>query len=97
MKLDAAQQRTVEEQLGIEAIPEEHPVTPSLKEAFGDHTFFLSADGLSVIEEDPAPDNSQGNIIKIASWTSEARTELKTHKPEVLPVTVELASEGEAS
>ncbi len=41
MKLNAVQLQKVEEQFGVEAIPEEDPVTSDLKEAFGDHTFFF--------------------------------------------------------
>jgi hypothetical protein len=90
MKLDAAQRRLVEEQLGIDAIPEEHPATPDLKEAFGDHTFFLDAGGLNVIEPSQMPGGPGGNVVKLASWAGESRTELLSHAPEVLPVSVDL-------
>lgn len=90
MKLDAAQRRKVEEQLGIDAVPEEHPATPELKEAFGDHTFFLDAEGLSVVEPDQPQEQSSGKVIKLASW-GEDRTELLSHRPEVKPVSVDLS------
>lgn len=90
MKLNAAQIHKIEAQLGVQAVPDEHPVTPNLKEAYGDHTFFLDAAGLNVVEADPSPENASGNVVKLASWTSEERTELLTHEPEVLGVTVEL-------
>jgi len=92
MKMEATLQRKVEEELGVEAIPDEHPVMPQLKEVFGDHTFFLGAEGLNIVETDPAPDNSNGNVIKLASW-SEDRSQLNGHEPEVLPVTVDLGAE----
>ncbi len=50
MKLTGTQQSHVEEQLGIEALPEENPAMPKLKEVFGEHTFFVDADGLNVVE-----------------------------------------------
>ncbi len=93
MKLNTAQIRKVEEQLGVEAVPEEHPVTPDLKEAFGDHTFFLDAAGLNIVEPNPSPESSSGNVVKVATWASDEQTELQRHEPEVLPVTVDLGSD----
>ena len=93
MKLDAAQRRRVEEQLGVDAVPEEHPVTPDLKEAFGDHTFFLDAGGLNIVESTAPPERSNCKVVKLASWAGEQRTELLSHAPEVLPVTVDLESD----
>ncbi len=93
MKLNAAQIRKVEEQLGVEAIPEEHPVTPDLRKSFGDHTFFLDATGLNIVEPNPSPESSSGNVLKVATWASDERTKLLSHEPEVLPVTVDLGSD----
>ena len=93
MKLNAVQLQKVEEQFGVEAIPEEDPVTSDLKEAFGDHTFFLDADGLNIVEPNVFPESSIGNVVKIASWSSDEQTELLRHEPEVLPITVDLESD----
>ena len=93
MKLNSTQQAHVEDQLGIEALPEENPAMPKLKEVFGDHTFFVDADGLNVVEEHPEEENTDGVIIKLASW-AEDHTQLRVHEPEVLPVTVDLAKAG---
>ncbi len=92
MKLNAVQLRKVEEQFGVEAIPEEDPVTSDLKEAFGDHTFFLDADGLNIVELKVFPESSIGNVVKVASWSSDEQTKLLSHEPEVLPITVDLES-----
>ncbi len=92
MKLNAVQLRKVEEQFGVEAIPEEDPVTLDLKEAFGDHTFFLDVDGLNIIEPNVIPESSIGNVVKVASWSSDEQTELLRHEPELLPITVDLES-----
>ena len=89
MKLNAAQQSHIEDQLGIEALPDENPAMPKLKEVFGDHTFFVDAEGLNVVEEHPEETNPSGVVIKLASW-AEDHTQLRVHEPEVLPVTVEL-------
>lgn len=92
MKLNASQRRKVEDQLGVDAIPEGHPVASDLKQAFGDHTFFLDAGGLNIVETTASPESSNCNVVKLASWGSEERTELLGHAPEVLPVTVDLES-----
>lgn len=94
MKLNSAQLPTVEQQLGVEAIPEQHPINDNLKQALGDHTFFLDADGLSIVEPQNAPaEGSTGVVIKLARWASDERTELLTQEPEILPVTVDLKSD----
>ncbi len=90
MKLNAVQLRKVVEQFGVEAIPEEDPVIPDLKEAFGDHTYFLDANGLNIVEPNVFPENSIGHVVKVASWSSDEQTELLRHDPEVLPITVDL-------
>lgn len=91
MKLSNALAQKVEEQHGVEAFPEEHPVTAKLVEAFGDHTFFLDADGLNVVEPNPEEqDGTKGVVIKLAAWNDD-RTQLQPHEPVVLPVTVDLS------
>ena len=92
MKLNAVQLRKVEEEFGVESIPEEEPVSSDLKEAFGDHTFFLDADGLNIVELKVFPESSIGNVVKVASWLSDEQTKLLRHEPEVLPITVDLES-----
>jgi hypothetical protein len=90
MKLNAAQLRKVEERFGIEPIPEEHSIQPSLKDTFGDHTFFLDAGGLNIVEPDSSPGSSDAKVVKLASWSTEEKNELVAHRPEVLPTTVDL-------
>lgn len=93
MKLNAVQIGRVEEQLGVQAVPEENPVTDKLKEAFGDHTFFFDTAGLHVVEPAPSPEGLSGNVVKLATWADEGRTELLTHEPEVQAVTIDLAAD----
>jgi hypothetical protein len=93
MKLEGMQLQTVEDQLGVDSIPEEHPVTPELKRAFGDHTFFLDAEGLNIVEPDPSEQSARGAVVKLASWT-ENRDALRGHDPEVLPVIVKFEQNG---
>ena len=42
-------------QFEAQAIPESHPVLPRLNELFGDHTFFVDSDGLSIVEPIDGP------------------------------------------
>lgn len=91
MKLTAAVISRVEEQREIQILPDEHPVMPQLVEAFGEHTFFLDAAGLNIVEPDPSSDGSNGVVIKLAAWNEE-RTELQAHEPEEQPFTVDLSS-----
>jgi len=89
MKLNATQQNTIEEQFGIEAIADDHPAIEKLKEVFGDHTFFLDAGGLNVVEPHPDSEAAAGAVVKLASWTDD-QSQLNVHEPEVLPIAVKL-------
>ena len=91
MKLNAAQKLKVEDQLGVTAIGDEHPVNGTLRDAFGDHTFFLDAAGLNIVEPVATDQSNSGNVVKLASWTSDERTELVGHDAETLAVTVDLS------
>lgn len=93
MKLNAAQKSHVEKLVGVEALPEEHPAVRQLSDAFGSHTFFLDAAGLHIVEEDPAPDNSDGRVVRLASWRDADQKSLLRHEPEVLPIPVDLAAQ----
>lgn len=89
MKLNAAQISTVEDQLACEAIADDNSVVPRLQEAFGDHTFFLSQQGLSIVEASPAQEAAQGTVIYLASWDEEQKS-LLVHEPKAEPKAVDL-------
>src|SRR3546814_899521 len=61
MRLSNAQIADVKEQTGAEPIPEEHPNLGELREAFGDHTFYLDQTGLHVLESAPAEEPANEN------------------------------------
>ena len=50
MKLNAAQVTRTVSQLEVEALPENHPLTPKLNQIFGDHTYLLDDNGLNIVE-----------------------------------------------
>jgi hypothetical protein len=79
----------VQAQIRAEVVPDRHSVAPDLQRAFGDHTFFLNATGLTIVEATPA-DEKVGSIVTLARWVDAARTQLKVQPPEPTPVQVTL-------
>ena len=66
MKLTSAQIERTLSQFEAQAIPESHPVLTPLNELFGDHTFFIDSDGLSIVEpiDGPAPRRTQAARVR---------------------------------
>jgi hypothetical protein len=92
MKLTASQIERAANQLDARPIPENSRMSPELKRAFGDHSFFLTSNGLHFIEPADADDAAcpTGRLVKIASWTSAEHNELAPHEPEFTDGVVEL-------
>ena len=64
---------------------------PQVSELFGDHTFFLTAEGLNVVEPDePTHDGETGKVVNLADWADESLTRLAPHPPQVTDVVVVL-------
>ena len=62
---------------------------PKLRTMFGDHTFFVDATGLNIIE--PLEETRQrGTLLNVASWDDTKN--LIAHEPEPTDVVVELVS-----
>ena len=88
MKMNSAQiERTLHTlnaaALNAEAIPAEHPMMSQLERLFGEHTYFLDAEGLTIIEP-PARDGSgrtECQVVNLANWTDENLTSLAPHEP----------------
>ena len=95
MKLNSALVERTLTQFEAQAIPEEHPVVPQLNSLFGDHTFFLDANGLNIVE--PTGESNSGTqtgqVIKIAGWSDDNRTSLAPHDPELTETVVVLEPE----
>ncbi|GGC86212.1 hypothetical protein [Chelatococcus reniformis] len=79
-------------QFEAQVIPDGHPLTQTLSDMFGEHTFFLSANGLNIIEPDGAGEagDATGRVVRIASWSSERHDSLAPHQPEFTGIVVEL-------
>ncbi|MFY9900087.1 MAG: hypothetical protein WAK67_20165 [Xanthobacteraceae bacterium] len=89
MKLSSEKLESVLEQIDVEVIPDDHPSLPKLRDVFGDHTFFVDASGLIIVEpleQDPVT----GELIKIASWDDADPPHLMAHTPEETDVLIEL-------
>lgn len=84
MKLNSELVERALNQFDAQAIPENHPVIPQLSSLFGDHTFFLNAQGLSIVEPTSATNagGQEAQVIKIAGWQDDDRTSLVPHEPE---------------
>jgi len=91
MKLNAAQIEKVEEVFACEAVPEDSSVLPRLTEAFGEHTYFLSQEGLNIVAVDETAENQSAKIITLASWADD-RSSLIVHDPKVGPEIADLGS-----
>jgi hypothetical protein len=92
MKLNAAQIERTLHQVEAEAIPAEHPVIPQLQRLFGDHTYFLDNNGLSIVEplESEQGDGQLGVVVNLANWTDASAAKLQPHEPESTDLVVEL-------
>jgi hypothetical protein len=76
-------------QIDAQAISEDHPLMPKLKNLFGDHTFFVDESGLNIIEPQ-AESPSTGTVVNVASWDETKERNLVAHEPQTTDVTVEL-------
>ena len=94
MRLTSALVERTLSQFEAEAIPDNHPVIPHLRELFGDHTFFLDGNGLNIVE--PADTSQQrvqaGKVVNLASWNDEDPPKLAPHEPEATEVMIVLES-----
>lgn len=92
MKLTEAGIDRALHQLEAQAIPENHPATVQLGELFGEHTFFLDAGGLSIIEpvQTDGAAEAMGRVVKLAGWGDESRRNLSPHEPEYTDIVVAL-------
>src|SRR5215469_14485202 len=83
MKLSAALVRQTLSQFDARAIPVTHPAVPKLSELYGDHTFFLNDNGLSIIEPVDSNDGvtSTAKVVNLANWRDSNQTSLAPHNP----------------
>ena len=92
MKLNSTQLERTLSQFAAEVLPDDHPALKRLSSIYGDHTFFLDATGLNVLEPaDTAETDAQtGEIVSLANWSDTTLTSLRPHEPEPTGVLVVL-------
>jgi len=94
MKMNSAQIEQTLHQFDAQAIPAGHPAMPQLARLFGDHTFFLDSEGLSIVEPLEAEQNDgRGIVVNLASWADETRASLEPHEPEPTELVVDLKTD----
>jgi hypothetical protein len=73
-------------------LSESHPAIGTLSKLFGEHTFFIDDNGLSIVQPAIRYDSGAklGQVVKLASWENAACTSLKPHEPEPTGVMVPL-------
>lgn len=83
MRLSELQMQRVQEETGASVVPEDNPSMPALKQNFGDHTFFLDADGLHIWESVAENPDDKAKLVgvRIASWSSDEKKSLVPHEP----------------
>jgi hypothetical protein len=95
MKLTSALVKRTEDQFDAQAIPETHPAVAQLSQVFGDHTFFIDSEGLSIVEPSASAGAQEGTVVKLANWNDPTRTSLTPHEPEATDIVI--AFEADAS
>jgi hypothetical protein len=99
MKLTSAQIERTLRHFDAQAIPESHPLLPRLNELFGDHTFFVDSNGLSIMEvmTEPVDEGTEVaggahavRVVNVADWSDETHSGLAVHEPEPTDTIVEL-------
>ncbi len=92
MKLSSTLVEQTLNQIDAHAIPDGHPAMPKLNEMFGEHTFFLDDNGLSIVEPAGPFDGSKtaAQVVNLASWRDADQTSLAPHEPEPTDVLIEL-------
>lgn len=102
MKLNAQQIAAVGQQIGADPLNDDDPVTDQLVKIFGEHTFYLSTEGLLVIEAAVDPDQDRetgkGQFVRVATWADEQRSALQPIQPEPTSIVLDLdaAPSGQA-
>lgn len=93
MKLSEPQIEKIQATFGVIPIDDGAGVMDELKSVFGDHTFYLTQDGLIIWEyvEGPETDGQPAIALQIAAWTGEEKKDLTVHDPKATDVVVSLS------
>lgn len=108
MKLNTQQIASVKQEIGAEPVEEANPAMEPLRNAFGDHTFYVGSEGLFVLEpvdaggEQDAPSETAGQgasdlgepaqLVLIASWANEEKNALQPVPAQATDKVIDLAA-----
>lgn len=102
MKLSSAQIAAVEQATGANPIPDEDPANAKLREAVGEHTFYVDQQGLLVLESPEAAatpqETLQGTpdealeIVRVGRWVEGEQQQLALTPPERTGQVIDLAA-----
>ena len=87
MKLTRTQIAATRDSIDATPLPDDHPVMGQLRDAFGEHTFFIDQNGLSVfVDQNEVPaevelPEGDPRLVLIAAWTDESRQALGAVEP----------------
>jgi hypothetical protein len=88
MKLNSQLVERTLSQIPAEVIPDDHPALPELKNLFGDHTFFLDATGLNIVER-MEEEVHTGKLVNLANRDEADPPRLVCHMPESTDLVIE--------
>jgi hypothetical protein len=97
MRLSPARVEQTLNQFEAHVLPESHPSMKTIKDLWGDHTYFLAVNGLNIVE----PLDRRGSgieaaaVVNLADWSDANATTLAPHEPEATEIVVEFAPEDE--
>lgn len=96
MKLNANQIASVKQDLSADPLEEQNPAMDALRKAFGDHTFYVGAEGLFVVEpvDGEEADKHPGEpaqLVLVAAWADEEKKALQPVPPQQTQTVVDLA------
>jgi|SRR5258707_9113668 hypothetical protein len=96
MKLTEPWVDQTQTQFDVQALPDDHPATEKLHEAFGVHTFFVGDNGLHIVEEiePPRAETAERAVVRVASWRDEQRGTLEIHEPELVGTVAMVEQDG---
>ena len=99
MKLSDQEIQQLHDQIGIDPLPDNYPVLGDLIKAFGQHTFYLTGDGLHIFEytETPVDGGNEAVSVRIASWANEDNTDLSRHNPVLTGIKIHLVAAPKAA
>jgi hypothetical protein len=91
MRLTQAQTKLTATRVDARPVADDSELVSELRKVFGDHTFFLGATGLHIVDPESTPTSAAaGRVVTVARWTDARRTALAPQEPEPTDVVIEL-------